>query len=426
MCPVPGLPEAGLPRLAVWGGIECTHNRVGSTYFDQLDRTGHTARSDDLERFAGLGLSTLRYPVLWERTAPDPAEPPDWRWADQQMHELRRLGIRPIVGLVHHGSGPRYTSLLDPSWGEHLASFARQVAERYPWVDAWTPVNEPLTTARFSALYGHWYPHARDDLAFARAMLHQMKGVVLAMQAIREVNPAATLVQTEDLAHIQSTPALAYQAEFENHRRWLTFDLLTARIGAQHPMARFFRWCGVGEAELDWFLEHPMPPDILGVNYYVVSERYLDDQDLPPAGCEGNGRERYRDVEAVRRVGLAGLSYLLELAWKRYQLPLAVTEAHLAATREEQLRWLLELWDESHCAMRHGVDLRGFTIWSLLGAWDWDQLCVQNCGRYEPGAFDVRSRPPRPTAIARLVRELASGARPTHPVLSSPGWWRRP
>ena len=25
---------------------------------------------------------------------------------------------------------------------------------RYPWIDAYTPVNEPLTTARFSGLYG--------------------------------------------------------------------------------------------------------------------------------------------------------------------------------------------------------------------------------------------------------------------------------
>ena len=43
------------------------------------------------------------------------------------------------------------------------------VAERYPWVRRYTPVNEPLTTARFSALYGLWYPHVRDDAAFLRA-----------------------------------------------------------------------------------------------------------------------------------------------------------------------------------------------------------------------------------------------------------------
>src|SRR5205814_33206 len=124
------------------------------------------------------------------------------------------LGIRPIVGLVHHGSGPRHTSLLDPRFPDEVAAFARAVAARYPWVQSYTPVNEPLTTARFSALYGQWYPHRRDGLAFARALLTQCRAVALAMQAIRTVNPAARLVQTEDLGKVYSTPALTYQAEF--------------------------------------------------------------------------------------------------------------------------------------------------------------------------------------------------------------------
>lgn len=409
--------------LAVWGGVECTHNRVGNAFHDQLDRTGHSTRFDDLARIAGLGITAIRYPVLWERTAPDPSAPPDWRWSDERLTELRRLGIIPIVGLVHHGSGPAHTNLLDPKWPELLAAYAAQVAERYPWVREWTPVNEPLTTARFSALYGHWYPHAASSLDFARALLHQMKGVVLAMAAIRRVNPSAALVQTEDLAHIRAAPRLAYQADFENERRWLTFDLLTGRVKPGHGMHHFLRWCGIGEEELDWFQEHQCPPDIIGCNYYVVSERYLDDSDAE--GCEGNGRDRYRDVEAVRRVGLVGLGHLLGEAWARYRLPLAVTEAHLAGTREEQLRWLLELWEETQQAREQGADIRAFTAWSLFGACDWDQLCTAASGRYEPGAFDVRSRPPRATALAGLVSELASGRRPSHPVLSGEGWWRR-
>jgi hypothetical protein len=62
---------------------------------------------------------------------------------------------------VHHGSGPRHTDLLDPAFATGLADYAGAVAARYPWVTDWTPVNEPLTTARFAALYGFWYPHAR-------------------------------------------------------------------------------------------------------------------------------------------------------------------------------------------------------------------------------------------------------------------------
>lgn len=49
--------------LEVWAGVECTVNRVGEEYFDQLERNGHAMRLDDLDLFAELGIkaiSTLR------------------------------------------------------------------------------------------------------------------------------------------------------------------------------------------------------------------------------------------------------------------------------------------------------------------------------------------------------------------------------
>src|SRR5688500_10253544 len=170
--------------MELWAGPECTVNRVGGTYHDQIERTGHATRLDDLDRFAALGVRALRYPVLWERTAPDGPASARWAWPDERLARLRALGIRPIVGLVHHGSGPTHTSLVAPSFAAGLTVFARAVAERYPWVEDYTPVNEPLTTARFSGLYGHWYPHGRDDRTFARALLVQCRAVAQAMAAI--------------------------------------------------------------------------------------------------------------------------------------------------------------------------------------------------------------------------------------------------
>lgn len=149
------------PQLALWGGIECTVVRIGDTWRDQLHDTGHHHRVDDLEHVAALGVRTLRYPVIWERIAPDSPDEHDWRWTDERLGLLRSLNIQPIAGLVHHGSGPHYTNLLDPEFPAKLASFAGAAAARYPWVRDWTPVNEPLTTARFSGLYGHWYSTLR-------------------------------------------------------------------------------------------------------------------------------------------------------------------------------------------------------------------------------------------------------------------------
>ena len=97
--------------VALWGGLECTVNRVENQYFSQMDRNGHAERICDLDRFASLGIRAIRYPVLWENTAPDGLDQADWSWPDARLPELQARGITPIVGLVHHGSGPMHTSL---------------------------------------------------------------------------------------------------------------------------------------------------------------------------------------------------------------------------------------------------------------------------------------------------------------------------
>ena len=416
-------------RLELWGGPECTVNRVGNTYFDQLKRTGHADRLSDLDLFADLGLRTLRYPVLWERTAPEGVTEADWNWADERLGRLRDLEVDPIVGLMHHGSGPRSTSLLDPQFPEKLAEYACAVARRFPWITRYTPVNEPLTTARFSGLYGHWYPHACDGLTWARILLNQCRAVCLAMQAVREVNPGARLVQTEDLGKTHSTPAMAYQADFENERRWLTFDLLCGRVDRHHPMSHFLRWLGITEGELNAFQDNPCPPNIFGINYYVTSERFLDERThLYPAQTIGaNPHGSYADVEAVRVCadGIHGPARLLREVWDRYGSPLVVTEAHLGADTGDQMRWLGEIWDAALLLRRDGVDVRAVTAWSLLGAYDWDSLVTRADGHYEPGAFHLQDGVPRPTALAAMLRDLSRRGRHTHPDLETPGWWHR-
>ena len=420
--------QPGTPEL--WGGIECTVARVGDVVRDQARETGHWEREQDLDQIAALGIRTLRYPVLWETISPDAPDRCDWSWHDRRLAKMRDLGISPIAGLVHHGSGPRYTNLADLAFPELLAQHAARVAERYPWIDKYTPVNEPLTTARFSGLYGHWYPHGADDATFLRTLINQCRATVLSMQAIRRINPAAQLVQTEDMGKAFSTPRLQYQADHENERRWLSFDLLCGRVGPDHPWHGRFVKNGIGADELAFFVEQPCPPDIIGINHYLTSERYLDERDelFPEHHLSGNQHDRYADVEAVR-IDFEGrptgpLARLREV-WERYGLPMAVTEVHHGNTRDEQLRWLKEVWDAACLLREEGVDLRAVTIWSLFGCVDWNTLLTQRNGFYEPGVFDVRCDPPRATALAMAAGALARTGDFSHPVLDQAGWWHR-
>jgi dTDP-4-dehydrorhamnose reductase len=412
----------------LWGGVECTVNRVDDHYRDQTKLSGHHHRLGDLEAFASIGIRKIRYPVLWERVAPYQAHERDWRWSDERLAEIARLGMTPIVGLLHHGSGPAYTNLLANDFPVLFAEYAAAVAARYPTVVEWTPINEPLTTARFSALYGHWYPHARDQRSFLAALLNQIDGTRLAMRAIRRVNPDAQLIQTEDLGQTYATEDLASVAEHYNDRRWLSWDLLCGRVIRGHPL-----WDSIAEAgfadRLHAIADDPCEPDVIGLNHYVTSDRFLDrDESRGPLPQSG-----FHDHVAVRAMDPPprGLPKLLAQSSARYGIPIAVTECHLGCTRDEQMRWLFECWQACSSARRFGIDVIALTSWALTGSTDWDSLLTQTRGRHETGAFEMDGTTVRPTALARLIEQLQVGGGinsrvDLHPVLASAGWWRRP
>jgi dTDP-4-dehydrorhamnose reductase len=412
----------------LWAGPECTIVRIGNDFADQFEKSGHSQRLDDLDLFAGLGIKAIRYPVLWERIAPDGSGRCDWRWIDGRLSRLRELGVDVIAGLVHHGGGPADASLLDDiGFAAGLAGHARRVVERYPWIERWTPVNEPLTTARFAALYGHWYPHERDEGLFWRALLNQIDAVRMSMAAIREINPAARLVQTDDLGRTFATFEMRDQAGFDNVRRWAGWDLLCGHLVPQHPL--WSRIAGFGlEPRLRAIADAPCPPDVIGINHYPTSDRFLDHRlhRYPRHVHGGNGRKLYADVEAIRVLepGPPGLGGVLREAWDRYGIPLAITEVHIGCTREEQMRWVGEAWDIAEKVRREGIGVGAVTIWSLLGSHDWNMLLTAP-GAYEAGVFDVSSGSPRATALATLMRGLPHGA-PRPAIATAAGWWRRP
>ena len=407
--------------MQLWAGFECTRNRVGDVYFDQLGPDDRVARDQCLHALPDLGVNAFRYRIAWDDT-----DTP-WEQFETDLTFLSRNNIAPIAGLLHHGSGPIHTDLLSPDFAHGLSEHARKVAANFPWIEYWTPVNEPLTTARFSALYGYWYPHSRSEQNFWLALLNQIDATRLAMREIRRENPAAKLVQTEDLGKTCSTATMADQAAFDNQRRWMTWDLLTGRVVSGHPF--YDRLCRAGFADrLRAIADDPCPPDIIGVDHYLTSDRFLDHRitRYPAENRGGNAEQHYADIEAVRVLGVPynGLVTALEEAWDRYNIPVALTECHNGCTREEQMRWLREAWDAAELLNATGKKIIAVTSWALMGARDWSSLATETRGHFETGAFDPRGGNARPTAVAQAMTAL-SHDRPLPVAALGQGWWSR-
>jgi dTDP-4-dehydrorhamnose reductase len=416
--------------LELWGGLECTLNRVGDRYVDQCEKNGHYKRLSDLKLFKDLGLKKLRYPCLWEKVAPKDLDHCDWSYLDERLNELKRLDQDFIAGFLHHGSGPLYTSLIDPDFPEKLATYARLFAQRYPWVNDYTPINEINTTARFSLMYGHWYPHLRSNPLYLKSLILQCKGTILAMREIRRVNPKARLIQTDDIGKCQSTEILEYQRDQENERRWLAWDLLCGKVTTSHPLYNYFLQYGITERELMWFEDNACPPDVIGLNHYLLSNRYLDHrmEHFPEWTHGGNGLHSYADVGAVDTGFVDNIEpeELFREAWNRYGISIAVTECHMRGGRESQIRWLDQIWKTAQKLHSEGISFEAVTVWSLLGTYDWHKLCTECENFYESGVFDLRNyeNHPQPTALSKMVKALATEGKFESPLLNSEGTWK--
>lgn len=413
--------------LELWGGLECSYNRIAGSYADQLDYCGHYRRGVlDIQLVAELGVKAVRYPVIWERY--HNSADLSWSWLARQLNTLRYYDITPIAGLLHHGSGPIHASLEDPCFPGELEKFATTVAGTFPWLEYFTPINEPLTTARFCGLYGFWYPHLKSSKSFAEILLNEVKAVVLAMKAIRRIIPNAKLLQTEDLGKTYSTSILRYQADFENERRWLTNDLLCGFVKPGHAMWDYLLWLGIAQSKLEFFLENPCPPQIMGLDYYITSERFLDEtpEKYPPHTYGWNGKHRYADVEAIRvqHGEKHGPKVLLEECWQRYKIPIAITEIHIHGSPEEQIAWFSYIWNTCLHLKKKGIDIRAATAWAMFGSYGWSKLLTENPGEYECGVFDVSSGTPLSTPYTDFLKSLVKNPESAiSPVIR--GWWQQ-
>ena len=92
-------------------------------------------------RSTASGLATGRY---------------DWSFADETFGVLKTLDIVPIVDLCHFGVPDWIGNFQNPDFPALFAEYASAFAQRFPWVQLYTPVNEMFVCATFSAAYGWW------------------------------------------------------------------------------------------------------------------------------------------------------------------------------------------------------------------------------------------------------------------------------
>ncbi len=180
--------------------------------------------------------------------------------------------------------------------------------------------------------------------------------------------------------------------------------------------------------ELRWFQDHACPPNVIGANYYVTSERFLDTNigRYPVSAHGGNGRHCYADVEACRYrpEGMEGLRVLLPELWERYRLRSRLPRCISAGLARRKYGGCSTRGKRHRNFAPSGVDLRAHNHLGSARLVRLVQSVDPRRGVLRIGAFDVRGPSHAPTAIAQAVRSLAKQQDFAHPAIPSAGWWQ--
>jgi beta-glucosidase len=375
---------------------------AGKSRVDELEKCQFYKHwKTDFQLVQDLGIEVLRYGPPIHTTFVGPGKY-DWGFADETFADLKRRDIVPIVDLCHFGAPDFIGNFQNPDFPELFQWYARAFAERYPWVQLYTPVNEMYICATFSARYGWWNEELTSDRGFVTALKHLVKANVLAMQAILEVRPDAIFIQSESSEYFHAeNPAAIGPAEVMNSERFLSLDLNYGRR-VDSEMYRYLLDNGMTEEEYDFFLNHRMKQHcIMGNDYYVTNEHHVAADGSTSASGE-----------------IFGYNEITRQYYERYRLPVMHTETNLkqGPQGDEAVKWLRKEWANVLRVRNDGTPILGFTWYSLTDQVDWDTALRENNGTVCPlGLFDL-DRNPRP--VGQAYKQLIADWRAVLPTQS--------
>jgi beta-glucosidase len=431
--------------LSIWDTFsrvpgKVRHGDTGAIACDSYHRY-----REDVALMASLGLSDYRFSVSWPRVQPGGLGPVNQKGIDYYKALLDELAEHDIAAAVtlYHWDLPQ--ELQDGggwavrSTAERFAEYAQLVAEHLgDRVSRWITLNEPQVVASHGYRDGVHAPGLTDDAAASAATHHLLLAHGLGTQALRSVRAGTPVGITFDM-HPVKLPEGTQPEQVE--KAWLATDaelngiFLEPVLQGTYPAdARAVLLPGesvIRDGDMETIRQ---PVDFIGVNYYSpVFLRAGDPADLrrgeEPARCELPGVVEYRPAGLERTamdwlVDADGLyDLLLQVSGQAPGIPLYITENGCAAedyvdplgqvNDEERIAYLRSHLEASARAIKAGVSLAGYYVWSLLDNFEWGWGFQKRFGIVFVD-FETQRRIPKNSAkfYSEVVRANAVPSRP--------------
>jgi beta-glucosidase len=355
---------------------------------------------EDVALMAGLGIDAYRFSIAWPRVQPGGSgavNAAGLDFYDRLVDGLLARAITPMPTLYHwdlpqplEDAGGWMARDTAYRFAEYAGKTAERLADRVP---AWTTLNEPFVVTAFGYALGFHAPGKTLMLDALPTAHHQLLGHGLATSTLRAAGARqVVLVNNYSPAWPASDSAadLAATAAYDAlHNRTFTDPVLLGR----YPDLSAF---GIGPAGMDCVRDGDLqlisqPIDALGVNYYNPTRlSALPDSPLP---FQLESIPGYPVTAFGWPVIPAGLTELLTTLAKRYAdllPPVYITENGCSVADEPDASGAIDdqpriTYLDGHIravadAIRSGVDVRGYLVWSLLDNFEWAEGYHQRFG----------------------------------------------
>lgn len=422
------------------GRIHGDHNGdvACNTYFDF---------QTDIDIMRQLGLDAYRFSIAWARVMPDGRGRVNEKGLDyyeRLVDALLAAGIAPFPTLFHwdlplalHKDRGGFAHRDSAAYfADYAEAVARRLGDR---VGHWITLNEPWVHATFGHIAGNHAPGRRNPWAYLRALHHQLLGHGLAVERLKAVSPTAQVGLSLNLTPFYP----ASDTELDRSAAQMADQLLNRIVldplfhgRYPDPLWRKFRFfhpkIRPGDMEI---ITRPL--DFLGVNYYTRSRvRHhrlvplfqIWPEDLPVMAGTGDGAEGVAYTDMGWEVYPAGLFELLFRLKNEYGVPpIYITENGAAypdgpgsdgRVRDEARRdYLAQHLAVTGAAIRAGVDVRGYFVWSLLDNFEWTHGYDKRFGIVHVD-FDTQRRTIKDSGYwyADLIRATQATGRSTSPT----------
>jgi hypothetical protein len=327
--------------LRVLGGRGVSHERAvdAGAWFDRRSEAWRT----DLDALARAGVRHVRYSLPWRDVQPAPGV---WNWSevDRFLERAAELGLLPCVELVHPASCPSWVreGAAGDVYGAPYVEYAAAVAERYPWVPAYSLFSAAVVARTVLDDRGGGVG-APSPTVVSADLLRILRGVAAAEHVWRERAPGSLHLWELPAEHHRGIDVGRRRAELANDRRLALLDLV---LGHDLDQERPFLGPLLHAGDEQLMGGPRLSVDVLGLEYGPRSEWFHS----AAGACSPSPVP-------------VGLREVIDLYGSRYGLPIVVTGRHVTGTGPDRVSWLRHLLEQYDMALGHGHRLLG-VCWS--------------------------------------------------------------